>query len=117
MKLWIDDIRDAPDESWVEVRKVQPAIAMIANFAMEEISLDHDIENRPDDETFLPVAYFIALRYHGLQEMSDFQTGFGPNKKAVPTITIHSVNPVGAKEMQDIMADYGIKSTYKPYSK
>ncbi len=118
MKLWIDDLRDAPNDSWTEVRKVQPAIRLIANQwpSITEISLDHDIENRPDDETFEPVAYMIGWVYDGMQEMSDFRTGFGPKIHVVPKITIHSINPIGAREMVNILLDHGIKSTYIPYS-
>lgn len=105
MKLWIDDMRDAPDESWTLVRKVLPAIRLIAMHMPEEISLDHDIENRPDDETFLPIAYFIGA-LHG---QIDF-----PNDWKVK-VTIHSINPVGAKEMQQVLRDFGVASTYEPY--
>lgn len=103
MKLWIDDFRDAPDSSWTEVRKVQPAIKFIANYSKDitHISIDHDIENRPDDETFQPVAYFIGERYA---------------YDNMPTITIHSDNPVGAKELQAILGDYGIEAPWEPYT-
>lgn len=101
MKLWVDDYRDAPDDTWTVVRKVEPAIKALRNFLFTEISLDHDIENRPDDETFKPVAYFIGQRFYKL--------------KFPPKITIHSLNPVGAKEMQDVLKDYGLESTYSPY--
>lgn len=115
MKLWVDDLRDAPDDSWTVARKVEPATNIICNMKLEEISLDHDIENRPDDETFCPLAFVIGLRYQTVQEMSDFITGFGPRVQAVPKITIHSINPVGAKRMQAILSSYSIKSTYIPY--
>ncbi len=104
MKLWIDDMRDAPDDSWTVVRKVQPAIIFIAQFGLKitDISLDHDIENRPDDETFKPVAYYIALHY--------FNTATKPN------VRIHSDNPVGAKELQAILHDWGIDAPWEPYT-
>lgn len=117
MKLWIDDFRDAPDDSWTEVRKVEPAIKSIVHFNFDEISIDHDIENRPDDETFKPVAYFIGEKYKGVQEMSDFRTGFGPRIQAVPKITIHSDNPVGAKELQAIFKQYGFDNVlWNPFT-
>lgn len=111
MKLWVDDIRDAPDDSWTEVRKVQPAISFLSKYCPEEISLDHDIENRPDDETFEPIAYFIGQKYAAI----------GNIPKVIvpewnPKITIHSINPVGAKAMQDILLIYDLKSERKPYA-
>lgn len=102
MKLWVDDIRDAPDESWVVARKVLQAVRLIHLFDLEEISLDHDIDNRPDDETFMPIAYFIGAFYL----MS----------KTQPKITIHSINPVGAKDMQTLLAQYGLWSDIRPYA-
>lgn len=105
MKFWIDDIRDAPDDSWTVIRKVLPAIKAIANFglAVTHISIDHDIEDRPDDETFMPIAYFIG-EFYLLQ-----------SKHPVPQITIHSINPVGSEEMQKVFAQYGLESTRRPY--
>lgn len=108
MKLWVDDMRDAPDDSWTVVRKVQPAIHLLALYVATEISLDHDIENRPDDETFQPIAYYIGEKYGGRNLLrSDVQP---------PVITIHSVNPVGAKEIHDILRGYGVDSTIAPYA-
>lgn len=117
MKLWVDDLRDAPDDTWTVARKVQSAILFLEQFQPDEISLDHDIENRPSDETFLPLAYYMGLKYYGLQDMSDFKTGFGPRVQAIPIVTIHSINPVGALEMQNVLAYYKIKSKIKPYAR
>ncbi len=109
-KLWVDDMRDAPDDSWTVVRKVQPAISFLAKFNPTEISLDHDIEFRPDDETFKPIAYYIGLKYAGA-ERDEFHTLSG-----YPKITIHSDNPVGAKEMIAILKDNGLEAEWHPYT-
>lgn len=108
MKVWIDDIRDAPDDSWTEVRKVQPAIEFISRYWVEidEISFDHDIENRPDDETFRPIAHYVGVRYEGMRNRG----------KPCPKLTIHSINPTGAIHIQDILSRYGLKSERKPYA-
>jgi len=105
MKLWIDDFRDAPDDSWTEVRKVEPAIKAIRQFRPHTISIDHDIENRPDDETFKPVAYFIG-------EMYQNDTFWADDLEVV----IHSDNSVGAKEIQNILEEYGIFAEWKPFT-
>jgi hypothetical protein len=126
MKLFVDDIRDAPDDSWTVVRKVLPAIRLIATQQVTEISLDHDIENRPSDETFMPVAYFIGEKHYTSRQIDTAFMGseFCPpaQKKLMearlhlyPRITIHSVNPVGAKEMAAVLKDYGIEATIEPY--
>lgn len=101
MKLWVDDIRNAPDDSWNVARTVGAAIRAIAMFGddIKEISLDHDISHQvtigtlgrpyPCDETFQAVAHYIALRYGGT-------IGY-------PHITLHTSNPVGAADMKSIL--------------
>jgi len=122
MKLWIDDIRNAPDESWTVARTVTSAIKAIAQFQFDEISLDHDISHQvvvgslsrpyPCEETFQAVAYYIATKY-----CHDFPIGGGLNVARLniyPKITIHSANLVGADEILNILKDYGIEAELKP---
>lgn len=101
MKLYIDDIRFAPDNSWTVARTVTSAVAFIAQFGSQltEISLDHDISHQvtvgdlsrpyPCVETFQPVAWFIAFYYSSLPKG--------------PKITIHTSNPDGAEKMKSII--------------
>ena len=118
VKLWVDDIRDAPDDSWAVCRKPEEAIRFIARYMtdIQEISLDHDIENRPSDETFKVVAYFLGAMYHG-QHM-EAHVRYAEDRTAAstpddfmwyPVVTIHSANPTGAKEIAAILEkDYGL---------
>lgn len=48
MKLWLDDQRPAPDESWHRVWTVDEAIECLNKRVYSEVSLDHDLGN--DDE-------------------------------------------------------------------
>lgn len=108
MKLWVDDYRDAPDDTWHTARNVTQAISALYHFSTEfkEISLDHDIEHSV--ETFLPVAMYI-----GLIKNNAVYHIWGLKWK--PKITIHSINPVGSKEIQNVLAEYGLKSVRVPY--
>lgn len=111
MKLYVDDVRNAPDDSWVVARTVTQAIRTINQFRHEltHISLDHDIGHMvqvdgtsrpfPCGETFEPVAYYIGEVFAG---------------KPTPTVTIHSSNPVGAENMMNILARNGVVSEYTP---
>ncbi len=103
IKLYVDDIRPAPDSSWMVARTVSSAIAAIAQFGeqMEVISLDHDISHQvsignglerpfPCNETFTPVAWFMKHYYMTL-----------PKKPA--QIIIHTSNPEGAQKMKSIL--------------
>lgn len=111
MKLWIDDIRQAPDDTWQVARTVTEAIRMLhtAPMAFTEISIDHDISYDmgsalgksyviSSPENFTAVAYVIASM---------------PFRKT-PKITIHSSNPDGSKEIQRILRDGGIIAEYIP---
>ena len=105
MKLYIDDIRPAPDD-WQQARTVTDAIRFLSQFGKEvdEISIDHDISYAvevagtqrpfPSPENFSAVAYFIAAYYKET-----------PNSKK-PQIIIHTANPVGGKELADILKDF-----------
>ncbi len=110
MKLWIDDIRDAPDDSWTEIRKVQPGMEFINHFGdqITHISIDHDIENRPDDETFMPLCWYITILVAG----SRIKKGF----EWKPQVRVHSDNPVGAKRMVDVFQAGGIDAAWEPFT-
>lgn len=105
MKLWVDDLRTAP-EGWELARTIKDAIRMLATGLVEEVSLDHDIAcfatirfhdaivpvEHTSEETFEPVAHYIALM---------------PVK---PIVRIHTGNPVGGERMAEILGmeyEYG----------
>ncbi len=113
MKLWIDDIRNAPDDSWTVVRTVTSAINFIDKFGMEieAISFDHDISYQielngvsrpyPSPETFKAVALFAAHYFTLL------------SRGRRPMIYVHSANPVGSKDIIEIF-EAGFVVEYKP---
>ena len=109
MKLFIDDLRNAPDASWIVVRTVTGAIRALATMEVDIISLDHDISHqvsvngnsRPFAclENFSAVCYFIGEKY---------------KSRTPPKILLHTSNPVGAQRMRHILDSYGLKSEYQP---
>lgn len=97
IRLFVDDIRREP-EGWQRARTVTEAIRILANMDVSEVSLDHDIADYcpgcrrefSSDETFEPVAYYIAT--------------MNPR----PIVQIHTGNPGGAARMADILGmEYG----------
>ena len=48
MRVWLDDLRDAPP-GWVRVRTPQQAIGLLETGEVTEISLDHDLGLVDDD--------------------------------------------------------------------
>lgn len=129
MKLFVDDIRNAPDESWTVARTVNSAIKAIHQFHFEEISLDHDISHQvhmdelsrpyPCLETFQAVAHYIGMKYwtslelDKLEPVAEKQGIKLARPKLYPKITLHTSNVVGAAEMEAILAGYGLKSEKK----
>lgn len=114
MKLWVDDIRKAP-EGWTHAKTVTDAIRLIHNNPIEEISLDHDISHDimldngnvvcrpyPCGETFEPVARFIAILYNPYLPVDDMRDG-RPGKIK---INIHTANPAGAERIKNILMEF-----------
>ena len=108
-RLYIDDIRNPPNDDWIITRTITGAIRVLATMEVDTISLDHDISHqvsvdghsRPFAclENFSAVCYFIGEKYKGLTP---------------PKIILHTSNPVGAQRMRHILESYGLKSEYQP---
>jgi hypothetical protein len=104
-KLFVDDIRSAPDDTWNIARTVTDAISAIEIFDFEVIALDHDISHqiimgdmsRPYQcaETFVPVAQYIALKYRDAAKR--------------PKIIIHTANPAGAIRLAGHLQQFEIE--------
>jgi len=92
MKVWLDDLRLPPDETWVWVRRAVEAKMWIASGSVSEISLDNDLGK--DQEEGYRVLEWLEEALHGR---------WGPKiKLKIPKIYIHTANPVAAKRMNQI---------------
>ena len=112
MKIFVDDIRDVPDKSWILCRTISEATRLMHLYFPEikEISLDHDISYEvridgvyrpfPSAETFAVLAHVIGLNYlvH----------------ECMPMVTVHSANPIGAKNIEAILASYAASCDISP---
>jgi NAD+-processing family protein with receiver domain len=123
VKIWVDDIRNAPDDTWIVCRTIGASIRAIHQFGAEitKISLDHDISHQvalgdlsrpyPCEETFSVVAHYLGLLW------AFYNARIDAGEAAplwCPTVIIHSANPVGAKSMQDILKLYDMKPLIAP---
>lgn len=116
MKLWVDDIRNAPDDTWHVARTALEAIRAISRFDFEVISLDHDISHQvhmdtlsrpfPCNETFASVAYYIAATH---QIRRQFEEG----GYVAPKIILHTSNEVAGDTMALLLKDAGLESEKK----
>ncbi|MGD9649993.1 MAG: cyclic-phosphate processing receiver domain-containing protein [Dongiaceae bacterium] len=111
MKLFVDDIRNAPDDTWHVARTALEAIRAIARYDFEVISLDHDISHQigmgelsrpfPCPETFASVAYYIVAKYLPYLK--------GDEKWNVPPkVILHTSNEVAGDEMAMLLGQAGI---------
>lgn len=94
MKLWIDDVRPAP-EGWEHIHSVNEAVgAIVLEYEnIEVISLDHDAGD------YGPLDYIKILDWAEEVYGSDFK----------PAIKLHSANPIGVANMRRIIQRNGWK--------
>ena len=99
MKLWIDDIRPAPNKEYLWVQSVNEAKAMIMYYIKDYwdntilIDLDHDAGDYASDGD----DYIKLLDW--LENEGYVDEGF--------TFHIHSMNPVGIQNMRAIIQKNG----------
>jgi len=96
MKIWVDDLRTPPDETWTWCKKSFDAImllanAMIDNQTVDKMSLDHDLGG---DDTTRKIVLWCAY-----------------NNWWPVEVTVHSANPVGVEYLE------GVINRYKPTEK
>lgn len=94
MKLFLDDIRDPPDKSWVIARTYDKAIEILKYNYVDEISLDHDlgkVRSVHFKDGRIPTGYTL---FKWIEEMC-LTRGL-----PMPKIKAHSANPVGRKNIE-----------------
>ena len=97
MKVFLDDIREAPDSSWTVVRSYEDAISLVEKEKnnIELMSFDHDLGdmiNLPEKTGYDVLLYIVQMKFDG---------------KAVPQkYKVHSANPVGCERMQGVIDRY-----------
>lgn len=87
MRLWVDDLRPAP-EGWTWVKTSADAIAALADTRPQEMSLDHDLGG---DDTSRAVVLWLC-------EHED---------RWPPVTHVHSANPVGVEWLRGMIDRYG----------
>ncbi len=111
MKLWLDDVRPPPDGTWAWVKNVEDAKqAFLINSNITEASLDHDLgflaDANWDGDPREPIE--IEANPEAGPDGIDLAKWLCENK-LFPTecVTIHSWNPVGARNMANALYDGG----------
>ena len=98
MKLWIDDVRPAPD-GWVWAKTTNEALRYITSCCddIEQMSIDHDAGVNSFGGDFVNVLNEMER----LSRLDKIIVGF--------PIHIHSMNPVGVENMHRIIRANGWK--------
>jgi len=91
MKLWIDDIRPAP-EGWVQAYTSDQAISMLAENTFDEVSFDHDLGG---DDTSRRVILWICEN----------------DIPWPPVVRVHSMNNVGREWLEGMVKRYAPPGT------
>lgn len=110
MKLWLDDIRDPPDGTWTVVRNADACIAQLrcaqeVGRPIEEASLDHDLGHCASCTECKGWGSPCGCRCH---LSGNFVVNWMVSENMFPKrVRIHSMNPVGARNMQATLLRYG----------
>lgn len=103
MKIWVDDIRTPPDDSWRWCKSSQETIRYLVNTkiavskgwveknkAIEVMSLDHDLGKVGDiDDTSRYIVLWMC------------ENDFWPTE-----VVVHSANPVGVEWLEGMIRRY-----------
>lgn len=88
MKLWLDDVRTPPDDTWTWAKTFEGAVELFNTEPVVEISFDHDLGDT--NRTGYTLALLIErLAHEGVMGRIKWR--------------IHSANPVGKRNIQRAM--------------
>lgn len=112
MKLWHDDIRRPPDDSWTWARTNREAQLLLLTHAdscdpVTEASLDHDLGLHDFDPDEQDADLRVAPDAHLQPDGQQLVRWMLRNELVPPKVTIHSWNPVGAKSMAALLGEGG----------
>ena len=100
MKLYLDDVRDLPDESFDLARSYEEAVLFVKENGIPPfISFDHDL-GVDENEKLLPTGFDFAkwLVDMDMDNIYKFPENFSFN--------VHSANPVGKANIEGYLKNY-----------
>jgi len=112
-KLWHDDVRRPPDESWLWARTNDEAIEFLRAGGVTEVSLDHDLgleDADPDSEG--------AYRRVGSSPRgtgADLASWMCDNDLVPPKVSVHSWNSDGVEAIVAVFQGHGVDVTVAAY--
>jgi len=112
-KLWHDDVRRPPDDSWLWARTNEEAMAILRTGGVTEISLDYDLgleDVDPDSEG--------AYRRVGSSPNGtglDLARWMCDHDSVPAKVSVHSWNAAGAEALVGVFEERGFRATRSPY--
>lgn len=103
IKIWVDDIRPVPDDSWIAVKTNGMCFAIIVNNKDKEemlISLDHD-SGDADTKDYIEILNLLDYYARGLGMDFDFIS-----------FHFHTDNAAGRNNMRTIVQRNGWREVY-----
>lgn len=115
MRIWHDDVRRPPDDTWEWARtnKRAKALLLVNRELAEEISLDHDLGCENVDPDAPDAIYLAGPSNEG--SGYDLVCWMIEQSLVPPIVTIHSWNPVGAQNMAARLNRFGHNCIIKRY--
>ena len=94
-KLYVDDVRNPPDTTWIIARTSSEAIVICKNQKTMPgiMSLDHDLGGEDTIMTFL-------------KELFEYWCEHFNSKETIPKYVVHSANPIGSKNAISFMESW-----------
>ena len=94
-KLWVDDIREVPDNTWSVARTPWDALVMLSTNKYSIVSLDHDLNGFVGNKELTGKDILLWI----IQRSIDGE--FIPE-----LIRVHTANPVGRDDMISLLKRY-----------
>jgi hypothetical protein len=112
-KLWHDDIRRPPDESWQWARTNEKAIEILRHGDVTEVSLDHDLGLEDADPDAEGAYRRVGSSPDGTG--ADLARWMCEHGLVPATVAVHSWSRAGAEAIVAVFRKRGIDVTRAPY--
>lgn len=111
-RVFHDDVRKPPDESWTWARTNIQAIHFLEQGTVSEISLDHDMGGEHMDADHPRTMYFKGRSSHNGLELVRWMLA---HDLVPPRVIVHSWNLEGAERMRAALEVGGVYASVVPF--
>lgn len=115
VRIYLDDIRTPLETDWIICRNYEEFVQKVSDTGLENIeliSLDHDLGQTAIREYFKNTSKNYIIDYNNIHEKTGYDCAKWIVNKSMeeeinlPTITVHSANPVGSANMMGYINNY-----------